>query len=129
VSKVLVDTAAWINYFAGKKNSGMIDDFIQENVICINDLILAELVPSIRLNKAFELVFMLQAIEKIPLAIDWDELIEMQMVNSKNGINKVGLPDLIIVQNVMQNDLELWSPDRHFKLMSPLFKFKLHSVP
>lgn len=129
MSKVLVDTAAWIDYFAGRKKSGAIDDFIQENVICINDLILAELVPSIRLNKAFELVSMLQAIEKIPLAIDWDDLIEMQMVNSKHGINKVGLPDLIIVQNVRQNNLELCSPDRHFKLMRPLFHFKLLTPP
>jgi predicted nucleic acid-binding protein len=129
MSKVLVDTAAWIDYFAGKKNSGAIDGFIQENVICINDLILAELVPSIRMNKAFELVSLLQAVSKIPLSIDWAAIIEMQITNKKNGINNVGIPDLIIVQNVMQNDLELCSPDRHFKLMSKLFHFRLLTSP
>jgi predicted nucleic acid-binding protein len=124
MSRVLVDTAAWIDYFAGKKNSGAIDDFIQENVICINDLILAELIPSIRMSRAFELVSLLRAVSKIPLSIDWAGIIEMQITNKKNGINNVGIPDLIIVQNVMQNNLDLLSPDRHFKLMSPVFKFK-----
>ena len=127
MSRILVDTAAWIDYFAGKKSAGAIDDFIEENVICSNDLILAELLPSIRLKGASALVSLLLAVLKIPLAIDWAEIIEMQVINKENGINKVGIPDLIIVQNVIQNDLELCSPDRHFKLMSPLFRFKLCS--
>ena len=128
MSKVLVDSAAWIDYFAGKKNTSGLDALIEENLICVNDLILAELLPSIRLQKAFELASMLKAIEKIPLTIDWDEIIEMQVLNQKHGINKVGLPDLIIVQNVIKNNLELCSPDHHFRLMRELFGFKLISL-
>jgi predicted nucleic acid-binding protein len=128
MSKVLVDSAAWIDYFAGKKNSETLDPLIEENLICVNDLILAELLPSIRVRKAFELASMLKAVEKIPLTINWDEIVKMQVLNQKRGINKVGLPDLIIVQNVVMNNLDLYSPDRHFRLMRELFGFKLISV-
>ncbi len=128
MSKVLVDSAAWIDYFAGNKNAASLDPLIEENLICTNDLILAELLPSIRSRKAFELASMLKAVEKIPLKIDWDEIVEMQVINRKHGINKVGLPDLIVAQNAIQNNLELYSPDRHFRLMCKLFGFKLIAV-
>lgn len=121
MSGVLVDTAAWIDYFAGGKNTADLDTFIGMNAVCTNDLILAELLPSILFHKSSELAALLKAVEKIPLNIDWNELVEMQIVCRKHGINKIGIPDLIIVQNVMQNDLELYSPDRHFRLMSTLF--------
>ncbi len=51
----------------------------------------------------------------------------MQTQNLKNGINKVGIPDLIIAQNVIDNNLELYTFDHHFKLMSTLHGFRLFS--
>ena len=42
---VLVDTSVWVNYFRSGKDSGKLDFLIDENLIVINDLILAELVP------------------------------------------------------------------------------------
>lgn len=125
MSRVLVDTAAWIDYFNGTKSAAGIDELIAENLVCINDLILAELLPSIRLYGEHDLASMLLAVANIPLSIDWGEIVEVQIINKRRGINKVGIPDLIVMQNVMQNNLELWSPDRHFKLMSAVFKFKL----
>jgi len=52
-------------------------------------------------------------------------MIDYQILNLKHGINKVGIPDLIIVQNVLKNNLELFSFDAHFKLMQKHFKFKM----
>ncbi|HOC29958.1 MAG TPA: hypothetical protein PKH40_09780 [Treponemataceae bacterium] len=49
----------------------------------------------------------------------------MQSRNLKNGINKVGIADLIIAQNVIDADLELYTLDRHFELMSKLHGFRL----
>jgi predicted nucleic acid-binding protein len=35
----------------------------------------------------------------------------------RNGINKVGIPDLIIAQFALQNNLSLFSLDKHFQLL------------
>lgn len=32
----------------------------------------------------------------------------------KNGINKVGIPDLLITQNAVQYGLRIFSRDKHF---------------
>jgi predicted nucleic acid-binding protein len=95
------------------------------NTVCINDLILAELIPPINQKKEYALKDLLLTITKIPLNINWNNIIYMQTQNLKNGINKVGMADLIIAQNICENDLELFTFDRHFELMSDLHNFRL----
>jgi hypothetical protein len=49
----------------------------------------------------------------------------MQKINLANGINKVDIPDLIIIQNVIQNNQMLWTNDKHFYLMQEFIGLKL----
>ena len=49
----------------------------------------------------------------------------MQTVCLKNGINKVGVPDLIIAQNALATDLALFAGDKHFSLMRNHFPLRL----
>lgn len=49
----------------------------------------------------------------------------MQTENLQNGINKVGLADLMIAQNAMQNEIPLFSGDRHFQLMAAVMPLPL----
>ena len=121
----LVDTSVWINYFKGREEVKRLDTFIETNSIVVNDLILAELLPFINQKKEYELQNLLLNIEKVVLHINWNEIIKMQTENLKNGINKVGVPDLVIAQNVIQHNLYLYSMDKHFKFMSKLFPIKL----
>ena len=122
---VLIDSSVWIEYFKGNERTAVLSNLLDLNTICVNDLILAELLPSISHKKEGELKELLLAITKIPIEINWNTLIYMQTQNLKNGINKVGIADLIIAQNVIDNDLELFTLDRHFELMSDLHDFKL----
>jgi hypothetical protein len=101
-----------------------IDDY---NQICTNDLILAELIPFLLHRNETDLVEILNTINKIPLYIDWNEIIEFQTENIRNGINNIGIPDLIIVQNVRKNGLQLFSSDKHFELMKKHITFKMFS--
>ena len=48
---VLVDTSVWIDYFRTDNKSAELDDLIDENVIVINDLILTELIPFLKLKR------------------------------------------------------------------------------
>ena len=115
---VLVDSSVWIAYFRGEEKRGIVDVLIDENLIVTNDIILAELLPILLIRRQKKLASLLSEIPKLPLSIDWDEVIEFQVTCIKNGINKVGLADLIIAQNAMQKTTMLYSLDKHFQLIS-----------
>jgi predicted nucleic acid-binding protein len=122
---VLVDSSVWIEYFKGNNKTIALNNLLDVNTVCVNDLILSELLPSINHKKEKELKELLLTITKIPLTINWNRIILLQTQNLKNGLNKVGIADLIITQNVIDNNLELFSLDKHFEIMSTLHDFKL----
>ena len=117
MKKVLVDSSVWIAFFKGTEEGKLLFPLLDTNQICINDLILAELIPALNHKKEVALAQLLESIERIDLHIDWDDLIVMQTINLKNGLNRVGVPDLIIAQNAIQNDIPLFSFDKHFEIM------------
>jgi hypothetical protein len=115
--KVLVDSSVWVAYFRGTGDPTTVDWLIEEDILVTNDLILAELTPPLLVRKERKLVALLREIERIPLTPDWDEITAMQVTCLRNGINKVGIPDLIIAQHAIQNRLALLSLDKHFSLL------------
>jgi len=125
MSRVLVDSSVWIDYFSSGRNSDALSSLIDHNRICINDIILAELIPSLMIKKENDIIALLHVIEKVKLDIGWSSIIDMQTANLKNGINRVGIADLLVLQNALQNDLVLYSLDKHFRLMQKLFKFNM----
>ena len=56
---ILVDSSIWIEYFRSGKNSEKLDFLIDENLIVINDLILAELVPFLKVRKQQKIIKLL----------------------------------------------------------------------
>ena len=122
---VLVDTSIWIEYFRSGNSTKKLDFLIDENLIVINDLILAELVPSLRARNQQTIIKLLNNISKIELSIDWDQIIEFQFKCLKTGLNQIGIPDLIIVQNAKQNQCDVYSLDNHFKLMKDILELRL----
>lgn len=124
--KVLIDSSVWVAYFRGVGGLTKVDWLIEEGSIVTNDLILAELMPPLLMRGERKLVALLREIERIPLALDWDGIVEMQVTCLRNGINKVGLPDLIIAQHAIQNEYALFSYDKHFALLGRHVPLKLH---
>ncbi len=115
---VLIDSSVWIDYFRGTGETEIVDLLIEENLAVTNDLILAELAPPLLLGRHKRLVALLRELKRYPVSIDWDEIVQMQLTCLRNGINGVGIPDLIIVQHAIRNDLQLLTADRHFTMMS-----------
>ena len=122
---VLVDTSVWVEYFRSGNNSEKLDFLIDENLIITNDLILAELIPFLRVRNQRKLTNLLLNINRLNLSINWGQIIEYQYKCLKNGLNGVGIPDLIIVQNAKQNDCEIYSLDNHFSLMKDILTLKI----
>lgn len=122
---VLVDTSVWIEYFRTGKISSKLDFFIDENLIVINDLILAELVPYLKVRNQQKIINLLYSVENKALAINWNEIIEFQFRCLKNGFNGIGIPDLIIAQNAKQHRCEIYSLDNHFSLIKEILELRL----
>jgi Predicted nucleic acid-binding protein, contains PIN domain len=117
MKRVLVDSSIWIGYFRGLDEVKVLNVLIDNNAVCINEMILAELLPALMMKKENKLIKIMNSIERMKLEIDWIGITQMQVINLKNGINRVGFPDLIIAQNAIQNNVELFSLDKHFVLM------------
>ncbi|MDA3787448.1 MAG: PIN domain-containing protein [Desulfobacula sp.] len=124
---ILVDSSIWIDYFKSGKNSEKLDYFIDENILFVNDLILAELIPFLKIKRQNEIIQLLKSINRLELNINWAQLIDFQHKCLKNGINGIGIPDLIITQNAIQNNCTIYSLDKHFKMMKVVIDINLEN--
>ena len=122
---VLVYTSIWIEYFRSGNSSEKLDFLIDENLIVTNDLILSELVPSLRVRNQRKIIKLLYNINKLELALNWAQLVEFQFKCLKNGLNGIGIPDLIVAQNAKQNRCQIYSLDNHFNLMKDILELRL----
>jgi hypothetical protein len=122
---ILVDTSIWVEYFRSGNNTEKLDFLIDENLIVINDLILAELVPFLKFRNQRKIIDLLNNINKLKLSINWNQIIDFQFKCLKNGLNGIGIPDLIVAQNAKQNRCEIYSLDSHFRLMKDILEFQL----
>lgn len=126
--KILTDSSVWIDYLKNGQPD-ILDRLIEENLICINEIIFTELAPVLKKQNETIALKGLQAIDRIPLNIDWDVIRKYQFMNLENGINHVGIPDLIILQQVINEKITLFSYDKHFKLMKNHLNFDLFQTP
>jgi predicted nucleic acid-binding protein len=122
---VLVDTSVWVEYFRSGNNLDKLDFLIDENLVVINNLILAELIPFLKVRNQRKLIGLLNKISKLEIMVNWEQLIDYQYKCLQKGINGIGIPDLIIAQNAKQNQCSLYSLDNHFNLMQDVLTIKL----
>ena len=122
--RVLVDSSVWIQYFKFG-NIESLDELIENDLVCTNELILTELGPKLIHQKRQDTWESLNSLEVIATRINWDVIRNYQVMNLQNGINKVGIPDLIIMQQVIEEKLTLYSFDKHFKLMRSFLNYEL----
>ena len=124
---ILVDSSVWVDYFRDSGQADVIELLIEENLVVTNDLILAELIPLLTLRKEFALILLLREIKRQPVLVDWDEIIQLQTQCLRNGINGVGIPDLMIAQNAIQGGFKLLTNDKHFVLIAQHTSLELYS--
>lgn len=123
--KVLIDSSIWISYFRNGDNEKILDFLIDENQIVTNDIILAELIPFLIIKNQKKIISLLEKIFKNPLTIDWQEIILMQTLCLKKGINGIGIPDLIIAQNCIDNNCKVFTSDNHFSQLQKISKIEI----
>lgn len=124
--KILVDSSIWIDYFRKGKRSQNLDWLIEKNYVAVNEVILTEILPPLQVREYSTLVKKLNAIQRITLQIDWVAIREYQTKCIHSGLNGIGIPDLLIVQNAIQNQYTIYTIDKHFFLMSQILHFNLY---
>jgi len=123
---VLIDTSVWIDYFRHGGNADTVDFLIDEDILVINDIILAELVPFLRIRNQRTLIGLLFGIQKLAMSADWLQIMEYQYICQKNGLNGIGIPDLLIAQNARQNAVAMYSLDSHFQRLANIIGLALY---
>jgi len=125
--QVLVDSSVWIHYF---KSGGLpiLDKLIDKDLAAINELIYTELAPVLEKNGEKEVLEGLQALHFLPLTINWEIIRRYQLMNLEQGINNVGIPDLIIMQQIIEEKVALFTFDKHFRLMREHLNFEFFEV-
>ena len=126
--QILIDSSVWIDYFRSGTHTSKLDTYIDQNLVCTNHLILAELIPFLKVKKQFKVIKLLESLTNIALNINWENIINLQSTCIQKGINKVGIPDFIILDNVIQNNLDLYTLDKHFKQINEHISFRMISV-
>ena len=113
MADVLVDTSVWIDYFKSGDNSSKLDYLIKENLIVTNDIILSELLPLLIVRRQKSVISLLKKIKNYPVEANWQEIIDFQVSCLKSGSTGIGIPDLLIAQNAIQNNSAIYSLDKH----------------
>ena len=115
--EVLVDTSVWIDYFQSGKNAAKLDFLIDENLVVINDLILTKLLPLLVIRNEKKVIRLLKKIKNNKIKADWQEIVLFQVQCLKSGSSGIGIPNLLIAQNAIQNQTPIYSIDKHFDYM------------
>jgi predicted nucleic acid-binding protein len=115
--EILVDTSIWIDYFRSGNNAEKLDYLIDNNLVVTNDLILTELLPLLVIRNEKLVVRLLKKIKNNTINVNWEEIVSYQVLCMKSGSNGIGIPDLIIAQNTIQNQTPVYSIDKHFSYM------------
>ena len=112
--EVLVDTSVWIDYFRSGDNSVKLDYLIDNNLVVINDLILTELLPLLIIRNEKTVVRLLKEVKNNKINANWQEIVSYQVSCLQVGSNGIGIPDLLIAQNAIQNQTPIYSIGKHF---------------
>ena len=130
---VMVDTSVWVAYFRGGRKDRTVGDaldyLISGDEAVVDEIVLTELVPFMRLRGEAEAEEVLSALRNPPMEIDWPGLRDLQEKCLRAGINKVGIPDLAIAQHAIRLDIPLFSLDGHFPLVAGISELRLWPVP
>lgn len=126
--KILIDTSVWIEYFgkSGSEVSGYLKNILVEERAAITGIITLELQRGAAGET--ELKFLERFLTAIHYVLTKEESYKnaglMGYHLSKKGIN-IGTVDLLIAQTAIENNIPLYTLDRHFKEIAAHFPLSL----
>jgi hypothetical protein len=120
---ILVDTSVWIDFFKGTETlyRAVLHGLIQEDEVCLADIILAEILQGIKSDKDFKtaknhlLEFPIYSLKDVDSYV---QAAQIYRTCRKEGLTIRKLVDCLITQVAVENDLVLFHNDRDFDVIS-----------
>lgn len=122
--KVLVDSSVWIDFFRRKNTSNRLHELLLEDLVVTNSLILAEIIPALKVKKRKDIIDLLKLVESYPMETDWEDVVDIQLKFVNEFKYLVGISDILIFQNAQQNELMIYSYDQDVHRLCELFDQK-----
>lgn len=120
---ILVDTSVWIDFFKGTETlyRTVLHRLIEENEVCLADIILAEILQGIKSDKDFKIAkthlleFPIYSLKNVDSYV---QAAQIHRTCRKEGLTIRKLVDCLIAQAAIENDLVLFHNDRDFDVIS-----------
>lgn len=120
---ILVDTSVWIGFFQGADTlyRAVLHKLIEENEVCLADIILAEILQGIKSDKDFKIVkahlleFPVYSLKNVDSYV---QAAQIYRTCRKKGLTIRKLVDCLIAQVAIENDLVLFHNDQDFDVIS-----------
>ena len=125
-SRVLVDTCIWIEFFRAKSGIGdPLEMLLTQNAVWTCGIVLFEVLRGIKSeNEKRRLLGMLAGLPYIEMARAlWESAAELAILAKKNGIT-LPLSDIFIAAIAIENDLSIYTLDKHFEQIPNLKLYK-----
>ena len=125
---IIVDSSAWIDHL--RYGNKIVEDLLYKELACTTGIIKLEIIPFLKKqhNSASAINF-LQKISCVDIAFqpqDWNHLISYQDKLINNGLNGLGIPDLLIIHISKITHTPIYSLDKHIQKASEILNFKIY---
>ncbi|MBM3156524.1 MAG: PIN domain-containing protein [Chloroflexi bacterium] len=125
--QVLIDTSIWVEYFRGKDQELVesVKNLIRTRRATLCGIVLSELLAGVRTKKIRDILKQtLDALEYVEVSRDtWTSAGELSDSLRRQGIS-VPLTDLILAALALENNVELFTLDSHFRRIAEIKQFK-----
>jgi len=130
-ASILVDTSAWIAFFAPGGHSALKSDLgqaLRAERVCTCAVVATELLVGARDRAAFRtLRALLNALPDVPINADrWAGAARLGFSLRRDGMT-IPLSDLVIAELCRAHSLELWHLDRHYEAIQSRTRIQTRS--
>jgi len=126
IGNSLADTSALIEYFLGNQSFAFMEEMIFEKTLLVNAVVLTEFLPHAVKNEEFRPAAVVNSIRRTAMNTNWEEILKCQIAMFKDGHRRIGIPDLLIAQNCIQNNIPLITHDGHFEIIAKYLPLNLY---
>ena len=124
---ILADTSIWIEFFKSDSHAGKkLESLIIKNSVRVCGIILSELIQGVRSEtEKKEILEALSNLEYIEMTkLLWQKAGDISAALKKKGVT-LPLSDILIASIAIENNLAVFTLDKHFEQIPNLKKYKM----
>ena len=126
MSKILVDTSVWIDFFSGKIFVEAINELLSRGLVATCGVVKSEFLPFLKRERDSTVRFFSRFDQLSFPETLWDEVVVLQRSILSSGENRLALPDLMITALCLHHDCPLFTKDKDFLRIKDVVGLELY---